>query len=72
MHPRKKVVPTIDDVMAFSVNDFCRRYGISNPMFYKYRGDMPKTFSIGRRVLISRSAAEAWREAREKLGDKVA
>jgi hypothetical protein len=50
---------------AFSIAEFCRRHGISAQLFYKFRDQMPATFRIGTRVLISREAAETWRRERE-------
>ena len=55
-----------DDVDAFSVEQFCRRHGFSPQLFYKFRKEMPVTFSVGSRVLISREAAAAWRHEREQ------
>jgi hypothetical protein len=34
-------------------------------LFYKNRSQMPRTFNVGTRVLISREAATAWRRERE-------
>jgi len=34
-------------------------------LFYKNRKQMPRTFSVGARVLISKEAAAAWRRERE-------
>ncbi len=58
--------PKLADSDAFSVSEFCTRHRISIQLFYKFRRDMPPTFRVGTRVLISREAAEAWRRAREK------
>jgi hypothetical protein len=55
-----------DDADAFSVAEFCRRHGISTQLFYKFKSDMPVTFRVGNRVLISREAAAAWRRQREE------
>jgi hypothetical protein len=54
-----------DDADAFSVGEFCARHRISQQLFYKFRKQMPATFRIGSRVLISRESAAAWRRARE-------
>ena len=54
-----------EDADAFSIADFCRRHGISVQLFYKFKDDMPVTFRVGTRVLISREAAAAWRRKRE-------
>ncbi|MCK1345479.1 hypothetical protein IVB25_40120 [Bradyrhizobium sp. 193] len=58
-----------DDADAYSVDEFCARNRISSQLFYKLKpkGLMPATFNVGRRVLISREAAAAWRRARENV-----
>jgi len=53
------------DADAYSVSEFCARHRISHQTFYKFREQMPVTFRIGSRVLISRESAAAWRRARE-------
>jgi hypothetical protein len=55
-----------DDADAFTVNEFCARHRISVQLFYKNRKQMPRSFNIGARVLISREAAAAWRREREQ------
>ena len=55
-----------NDADAFSVEEFCRRHRISVQLFYKNRKQMPRTFKIGSRVLISKEAAAAWRRQREQ------
>jgi len=47
---------------TFSINSFCEAYGISRALFYKLQneGRAPKTFNLGRRVMISKDAARAW------------
>jgi hypothetical protein len=57
-----------DDLDAFSIAEFCRRHGISTQLYYKLQpqGLMPPTFRLGSRVLISREAAVAWRQERER------
>ncbi len=54
-----------DDADAFSVAEFCRRHRISSQLFYKLRSEMPDSFKVGNRTLISREAAERWRRERE-------
>jgi hypothetical protein len=56
-----------DDADAFSIAEFCRRHGISIQLFYKCKNQMPATFRVGARVLISREAAAAWRRQREAV-----
>jgi len=60
------------DVDAFSVEQFCRRHGFSPQLFYKFRQQMPATFNVGTRVLISKEAAAAWRREREKAATATA
>ena len=47
---------------AFSIAAFCKIYGISRALFYKLQkdGKAPRTFNLGRRVLISKAAAHDW------------
>jgi hypothetical protein len=63
---RKPPAATTDDADAFSIAEFCRRHGISPQLFYKFKADMPRTFKVGTRVLISREAAARWRAEREE------
>jgi hypothetical protein len=57
--------PAADNTEAYSIAEFCRRHGISVQLFYKCKNQMPRTFRVGTRVLISREAAAAWRRDRE-------
>jgi hypothetical protein len=41
-------------------------------LFYKLRNQMPRTFNVGTRVLISREAAAAWRREREQAAQAPA
>jgi hypothetical protein len=64
---RKIALPDVpDDADAFTVNEFCARHRISVQLFYKNRKQMPRTFNVGTRVLISKEAAAAWRRDREQ------
>lgn len=56
-----------EDADAYSIDEFCARHRISVQSFYKFRSEMPATFNVGTRVLISREAAAAWRRARENV-----
>jgi hypothetical protein len=60
------LVDVADDADAFTVNEFCARHRISVQLFYKNRKQMPRTFNVGARVLISKEAAAAWRRERER------
>jgi hypothetical protein len=51
---------------AYSIAEFCKQHRISIPLFYKVRHQMPDTFNVGSRVLISREAAARWRAEREQ------
>ena len=55
-----------DAADAFTVNEFCARHRFSVQLFYKNRKQMPRTFKVGTRVLISKEAAAAWRRQREQ------
>lgn len=61
-----------NDADAYSVDEFCARHRISVQLFYKNREQMPRTFNVGTRVLISKEAAAAWRRDREQAADCVA
>ena len=64
---------TADDADAYSVDEFCSRHRISPQLFYKLKpkDQMPATFNVGARVLISREAAAAWRRKREKAAQQA-
>ena len=55
----------LDEADAYSIGEFCRRHRISVQVFYKFRHEMPATFRVGSRVLVSRESAARWRAARE-------
>jgi hypothetical protein len=61
----RRVFAGADEADAFSIAAFCKRHGISPQLFYKFKSEMPATFRVGTRVLISREAAAAWRRKRE-------
>jgi hypothetical protein len=64
----RKPFNAADHTDAYSIGEFCARHRISPQLFYKLKplGQMPATFNVGTRVLISREAADAWRRTREK------
>jgi hypothetical protein len=62
----RKVSAVEADRDAFSVGEFCKRHGFSVQAYYKHRSEMPATFRVGARVLISREAAARWRTGREE------
>jgi hypothetical protein len=53
--------------LAFTVPQFCSAHGISRALFYilqrEHRG--PRVMKCGRRTLIARESAEAWRRQME-------
>lgn len=58
---------------AMTVDEFCRSYRISRALFYRLRkdGDAPRTMPLRGRRVISRIAAEAWRQRMEEKGDLI-
>lgn len=50
---------------CLSVDEFCRRNSLSTQYFYKAPDEMPPSFRLGARRLITREAAERWRQARD-------
>jgi hypothetical protein len=61
-----------DDRAAYSIPEFCRRYGFSPAFFFKMQtqGKGPRMMEVGRRRLISREADEVWRREREEAAAK--
>jgi hypothetical protein len=49
---------------AYSIDEFCTAHRISRGLFYKMRaaGTGPREIHAGTRVIISREAAEEWRQ----------
>ena len=70
MSPKPGFEDREDDAVldAFTVAQFCVRHGISKAFFFKLQGlgIGPRTMLVGRRRLVSREAAQAWRLAREQ------
>jgi hypothetical protein len=62
---RCKPATPVGDGDAYGIEEFCRRHRISVQLFYKFEDDMPDTFSVGKRRLISKEAAARWRAKRE-------
>ena len=52
---------------AFSPEEFARRFGFTRQFLYKLwsQGQGPSFFRVGRKVLISREAADNWRREME-------
>jgi excisionase family DNA binding protein len=54
---------------AFSINEFCRQYGIGRTMAYaEIATGRLRAVKAGRRTLITHNAAEAWLASLERLG----
>lgn len=56
--------------LAFTVPQFCETHGISRAMYYVLQRDgrAPISMKVGRRRLIARESAEAWRRQMEQAG----
>jgi len=52
---------------TYTINDFCKAYSISRSYFYKLKeqNKAPKTFTLGRKVLISMESAQEWQASME-------
>ena len=52
------------EVGAYAVETFCAAHSISRAYFYKIsaNGTGPDFFKLGKRTLISKESARAWRE----------
>lgn len=52
-----------DETEAASIEGFCRKHGISVAYYYELRkeGLAPREVTIGRRILITKEDAAAWR-----------
>ena len=59
----------LEDILAFSIPQFCRRHGISRAHFYNLSkiGQGPALMRVGRRTLISAEAAAEWRRRMEQV-----
>ena len=64
-NPENTTAAVFDEADCYTIEEFCRRNRVSTAMFYKTRSLMPRTFNVGKRVLITREAAAAWRRERE-------
>jgi len=71
---RRRRKPPDGPVDAYTIQEFCRRNGISERMFFKMQslGLAPRLMSVGTRKLVSIEAAAEWRRAREAATDLLA
>jgi hypothetical protein len=65
---RKKPSPPLDELMAYSIKQFCALHGISIDTYFRMQrqGQGPATMKVLNRTLISVEAAAAWRRGREQ------
>jgi predicted DNA-binding transcriptional regulator AlpA len=65
---RDRVREQVIELLAFDVPTFCAAHGISRAHLYDLwdEGRGPARMRVGRMVLISREAAEAWRREIER------
>ena len=68
MPGRKHGPRTATPSAAYTIQEFCDAYRISTGFYYKLRdsGRGPKEMRLGKRILISVEAAQAWRRAQER------
>ena len=61
----------MENRQAYSITEFCTAYGISKVFLHSLwnRGEGPRRLKIGRKVLITREAAEEWVKAHEQNGN---
>jgi hypothetical protein len=54
--------------MVYSIKEFCEAHDLSVAYYYilRQQGAGPKEMKVGRRWLISKDAAAAWRKRRER------
>jgi hypothetical protein len=64
----RKKPPPLDELMAYSIKQFCALHGISIDTYFRMQrqGLGPVVMKVGQRTLISAEAAAAWRRAREQ------
>jgi hypothetical protein len=57
----------LPDGDCYSIVEFCNRHRITRQFYHRLRnrGLGPREMRLGRRVLITKEAAAAWRAARE-------
>ena len=55
------------EMQTYQVEDFCKTFHISRAKLYQLwaEGTGPQTFRVGRKILISVRAAQAWVESAE-------
>jgi hypothetical protein len=63
----------LTDPDAYSIRQFCDRHNISESFFFRLRarGEGPAMIAVGKRRLITREAARAWRKRRAEVASNV-
>jgi predicted DNA-binding transcriptional regulator AlpA len=58
---------------AFTINQWCARWGYSRPHFYKLRneGNAPETIGEGKAQRISLESEQRWLKRQERLAKKA-
>ena len=66
-------MPVHTDPQAYDIPSFCRAYSISRSFAYlEIKSGRLKPFKAGRRTLISRQAADDWRQSLEQVTNGTA
>jgi len=70
-----RMIPDIE-IQAYDIKSFCRAYNISRSFAYlEIQAGRLKRFKAGRKTLISREAAEAWRcsleQGTQRMGEPL-
>jgi hypothetical protein len=62
-HSHEARGPPGEELLAFSIAEFCKRHQLSESFYYKLKKARlaPTEMTVGRRVLISHEAAARWR-----------
>ena len=65
---KKPPSPPLDELKAYSIQQFCALHGISIDTYFRMQrqGLGPATMKVLNRTLISVESAAAWRRAREQ------
>jgi hypothetical protein len=65
MSHSRRLAPPPADVDCYTIAEFCQRNRLGVSFYYKLRaeGRAPREIRIGRKTLIRREDADAWRES---------
>lgn len=64
----------MSEKQAFTIAEWCARWGLCRASFYNLdrRGEAPRSIKVGTRRLITISAEREWAERREAASNKEA